>query len=179
MSALRDRITDYIASSGETARALSFRAGLAEDGVRSILNGRSARPTAETLAALAKCMSTSVRALEGALEQPSRLPEPVPRVRTPKKNKGHRKPVVEATPVTAVRVGRRTPSAVAEVERAAAPPGPRKRPTYRDQLQPSAQEAQTESDFEDLRVELGVARQQLAAAMAAVERVAGLLKKAR
>jgi transcriptional regulator with XRE-family HTH domain len=74
-TALARLIREWCDEHKESPRALSFRAGLGEDGVRSILSGRSKVPTSRTLKALAKAMGVPVASLS---------PEPGPIAEKPK-----------------------------------------------------------------------------------------------
>ena len=75
-TAIAQFVREWCDEHRESPRALSFRAGLGEDGVRSILSGRSKNPTPQTLKGLAKAMGVPVASLQ--------TPEPVPVSEKPK-----------------------------------------------------------------------------------------------
>jgi transcriptional regulator with XRE-family HTH domain len=75
---LIDRIKERLATLEVSARSASLRAGLGPDAIRSILNGSSKSPRADTLSALAGALRCDVNYLLGNVEEPGNPIGPPP-----------------------------------------------------------------------------------------------------
>jgi len=68
MSILIDRIQARLKETGLSARAASRRAGMSDDAIRNILNGKSAAPKMSTMRSLAQALDTTIPYLMGEIE---------------------------------------------------------------------------------------------------------------